>query len=190
MPKLKTASSRAWLEAVLGDFDTFLMDHASCERKASAMALSLVSHYPDRPVLVQEMMVLAREELEHFHQMLWLTQARGLVLLPDQKDLYVQSLRKEVRSGREEYFLDQLLVAGIIEARGCERFGLVADALTPGPLKTFYQEITRSESRHRALFYSLACNYYDASEAEERQEYLLEREAEIVGSLPIRAVVH
>ena len=190
MPQLKIPSSRDWLEFALGDFDAFLMDHASCERKASAMALSLVSHYPDRTALVQEMMVLAREELEHFHQMLWLTQARGLVLRPDQKDLYVQSLRKEIRPDREDYFLDQLLVAGIIEARGCERFGLIADALEEGPLKTFYQEITRSEARHRALFYRLACRYHDTTIASERQEYLLEREAEIMDSLPIRAGVH
>ena len=91
MSKLKCPSSAKWLEAVFSDFDAFLLDHASCERKASAMALSFVSHYPDRVVLVQEMMVLAREELEHFHQMLWLTQAKGLTLLPAEKDLYVQN---------------------------------------------------------------------------------------------------
>ena len=115
MAKLKIPSSQAWLDAVLSDFDAFLLDHASCERKASAMALSLISHYPDRSVLVQEMMVLAREELEHFHQMLWLTQARGLVLLPAEKDLYVQALRGEIRRGQDEFFLDRLLVSGIIE---------------------------------------------------------------------------
>ena len=66
MFKLRLASSKEWPEAVLGDFDAFLIDHAGCERKASATAMSLVSHYPDRRVLVQEMTQLAREELEHF----------------------------------------------------------------------------------------------------------------------------
>ena len=190
MPKLKVASSHDWLETVMADSDSFLLDHASCERKASAMALSLVSHYPDRTVLVQEMMVLAREELEHFHQMLWLTQAKGLVLLPDEKDLYVQKLQSEIRRGSEYYFLDRLLVAGIIETRGCERFGMVADVLEPGPLKAFYQEITRAESQHGALFYRLARRYFDAVQASDRQEQLLDREAKILKSLPIRAVVH
>ena len=188
--KLKIDSSQEWLEAVLTDFDAFLLDHAGCERKASAMALSLISHYPDRVVLVQEMMVLAREELEHFHQMLWLTQAKGLVLQPAEKDLYVQSLRSHVRRGTDEYFLDRLLVAGIIEMRGCERFGLVANALDPGPLQLFYQEIARTESRHGGLFYRLARRYFDPAEATERQEQLLEYEAQIVDSLPIRPVVH
>ena len=58
MSKLRVASSKEWLEAVLGDFDAFLIDHAGCERKASATALSLVSHYPDRRELVREMVQL------------------------------------------------------------------------------------------------------------------------------------
>ncbi|MEE3329134.1 MAG: tRNA-(ms[2]io[6]A)-hydroxylase [Myxococcota bacterium] len=190
MAKLKIPSSQVWLDAVMADFDAFLLDHAGCERKASAMALSLISHYPDRVVLVQEMMVLAREELEHFHQMLWLTQARGLVLLPAEKDLYVQTLRSETRRGSDAYFLDRLLVAGIIEMRGCERFGLVAEALDPGPLQLFYHEIARTESRHGGLFYRLARRYFDATEASQRQEQLLEREAQIIESLPVRPVVH
>ena len=33
-------SPDAWLDAVLADFDSFLKDHASCEKKASGMALA------------------------------------------------------------------------------------------------------------------------------------------------------
>ena len=190
MSKLRASSSKAWLEAVLGDFDAFMLDHATCERKASATALSLVSHYPDRELLVQHMIVLAREELEHFHQMLWLVQASGLVLPPDEKDLYVQGLRKLFRHGRAEYFLDRLLVSGIVEARGCERFGRVADALEEGPLKTFYQSIVRAEAQHHALFYNLALNYFDTATVDARQDELLDHEAEILQTLPIRPIVH
>ena len=190
MSKLRVASSKAWLEAVLGDFDAFLIDHAGCERKASATALSLVSHYPDRRELVQEMAQLAREELEHFHQMLWLLQARDLILQRDEKDLYVQRLRREIRSGADDYFLDRLLVAGIVEARGCERFGLVADALEPGRLRDFYREISRSEARHHGVFHRLARSYFDPRTVDVRQAELLEREAEILQSLPVRPIVH
>ena len=56
MSKLRIASSPEWLEAVLGDFDAFLVDHAACERKASATALTLISHYPDRELLVRDML--------------------------------------------------------------------------------------------------------------------------------------
>jgi len=188
--KLRISSSTEWLETVLGDFDAFMLNHATCERKASATALSLVSHYPDRRILVQEMMVLAREELEHFHQMLWLIQTKDLVLPPDEKDLYVQGLRSETRRGTEKYFLDRLLVGGIVEARGCERFGKVADALDPGPLKGFYQAITRSESQHHVLFYRVARNYFESSEVDERLNELLDHEAKVLQSLPIRPVVH
>ena len=40
---LKIASAQEWLEAVLGSFDEFLLDHAANERKASAMAMSMVA---------------------------------------------------------------------------------------------------------------------------------------------------
>jgi len=190
MSKLRVASSKEWRDAVLGDFDAFLIDHAGCERKASATAMSLVSHYPDRQVLVQEMTKLAREELEHFHQMLWLLQCRNLVLRRDEKDLYVQSLRREIRSGAEHYFLDRLIVSGIVEARGCERFGQVADALGPGKLHDFYREISRSEAQHHGVFSRLARRYFDNAEVEARHAALLDREAEILSTIPIRAAVH
>src|SRR5262249_55228150 len=63
--RLKTATSGAWLDAVLRDFDSFLQDHANCERKASGSAMNMVSHYPDRKELVSAMIDLAREELQH-----------------------------------------------------------------------------------------------------------------------------
>jgi tRNA isopentenyl-2-thiomethyl-A-37 hydroxylase MiaE len=66
--KLKLATAPAWVAAVLGDFDAFLLDHAACERKASAAALAFVAHYPDRPELVAGRGALAREELEHFQR--------------------------------------------------------------------------------------------------------------------------
>ena len=191
MSKLRIASSDLWLETVLDNFDSFLLDHASCERKASATALSLISHYPDRRELVEQMMLLAREELEHFHQMLWIIHSRDLVLAPDAKDLYVQELRKEFRhGGSDAYFLDRLLVGGIVEARGCERFGRVADALDAGPLKDFYQDIARTESQHHVLFFNLARKYFDPAAVEARQDELLDREAEIIRALPVRPIVH
>ena len=49
---------------MLADFNAFLRDHASAE-KASGMALSMVSHYPDQTTLVSAMVDLAVEELNH-----------------------------------------------------------------------------------------------------------------------------
>src|SRR5690349_11194675 len=97
MLRLATATSPKWLEAVLARFDDFLLDHAACERKASATALTFVSHYPDRAELVSAMIDLAREELHHFHQVYQLIAARGLQLAADAKDRYVISLRALIR---------------------------------------------------------------------------------------------
>jgi len=178
------------VEAVLKDFDAFLLDHANCERKASATALTMVSHYPDRKELVDAMIALAREELEHFQQVYERIAERGLILAADTKDPYVGRLSQEFRKGSDAYFLDRLLVAGIVEARGCERFGLIAQALPPGPLKEFYRDIANSEARHRGLFVRLARVYFDEATVDERLDQLLSIEADVVRTLPPRPAVH
>jgi tRNA-(ms[2]io[6]A)-hydroxylase len=134
-----------WAETVLQDFDRFLLDHAAAEKKASGMAISMISHYPDRVELVAAMTELAVEELTHFREVVKWIHRRGLLTAADGKDPYVIQFRSCMRSGREDFLLDRLLVAGVIEARGAERFGLVAAALETGPLQNFYQSITRSE---------------------------------------------
>lgn len=190
MLRLREASPDAWLGAVLDDFDAFLLDHAACERKASAMALSFVSHYPDRKLLVREMIELAQEELEHFAVVYGEIERRGLMLLPDEKDGYVNALRKRVRGGRDAFFLDQLLVAGVVEARGCERFGMVWRALDDGPVKEMYGELTRAEARHHGLFVRLAQEYFDENMVRSRLDELLDAEVRIMRELPLRACVH
>lgn len=190
MLRLQAETDPAWVDVVLSDFDSFLLDHASCERKASATALQFVSRYPDRPELVREMIALAQEELEHFRQtMAWL-ERKELVLHRDARDPYVGAMRALVRNGRDQYFLDRLLIAGIVEARGCERFGLVADALPHGELKAFYGEIARSEARHHGLFVRLARRYFDELIVTQRLEELLQAEAKLVARLPLRAALH
>ncbi|MCA9773724.1 MAG: tRNA-(ms[2]io[6]A)-hydroxylase, partial [Myxococcales bacterium] len=63
---LRTATDARWLDAVLGDFDAFLADHANCERKASVQAMSFVVKFPDRPLVLGPLIDLAQEELGHF----------------------------------------------------------------------------------------------------------------------------
>ena len=64
--ELLSTTSPAWIDTVLSDFDAFLADHASCERKANAFLMSLIVKYPDRPNLIPGLIELAQEELEHF----------------------------------------------------------------------------------------------------------------------------
>lgn len=190
MPRLRTKTPSQWTQVVLADFDAFLVDHAACERKASATALKLVSHYSDRTTLVRELIPFAQEELEHYAQVMEIILDRELPTRADEKDPYVGALMKLIKRGPEQYFLDRLLILSVIEARGCERFGLLAEALEPGRLKDFYTEITRSEARHHGLFVRLAKEYFEADVVQVRLDELLDAEARIVQALPFRAAVH
>ncbi len=187
---LKAASPQGWLDMALGSFDIFLQDHAACERKASALAMALIARYPDREPLLEPMICLAKEELAHFHEVFRLMQKRGVPLASDEKDPYVSGLLRLVRHGREEHFLDKLLISSIIEARGCERFGLVSEALTDPDLAAFYRRLAREEAGHYMIFLRIARLYFEENVLNDRLEELLEREAEIMLAIPHRPAVH
>lgn len=188
--QLRQASPGAWLQTVLDNFDQFLIDHAAAEKKASGMATSMLSHYPDKPELVEAMCELALEEMLHFRDVVKLLHERGLTLGADTKDQYVNTFRKHMRKGTDVYFLDRLLIGSIVEARGAERFGLIAEALAEGKLKKFYLAITESEKRHDDLFLKFAYKYFDKEVVEKRLDELLDIEAELIRSLPIIAALH
>lgn len=190
MLHLRAATSPDWLAAVLADFDAFLLDHAACERKASASALSFVVRYPDRTALLDPVIQLAREELEHFHQVYRLIETRKLRLAPDTKDRYAEDLLSLVRHGRDDRFLDRMLVFAVMEARGCERFGLLAEGLQDPELAAFYRELTTCEARHHGLFLHLAREYFPQATIQSRLEHFLEREAAMIEILPIRPALH
>ena len=185
-----TPTPPGWIEAVLADFDAFLKDHASCEKKASGMALNIASHYPDQPELLNAMADLAVEELSHYREVVRLLTARGLAPGPDTRDTYVRRLNALIRQGPEHFLLDRLLIAAIVERRGCERFGLVADALPPGPEKKFFEAITASEARHWELFLTLARTHCDPNAIDARLKELVDAEADIMASQPHRAALH
>jgi len=190
MYKLAIATPPEWVSKVLSNFDSFLLDHAACEKKASGMAMTFVAHYPDRQALVDAMVDLAVEELVHFKEVYKHIRSRGLQFVKDAKDPYVNQFFKAHRKGSEAYFLDRLLIASIIEARGHERFDMIASALEPGSLKKFYQAIAQSEARHYEQFIELAYLYHDKKSVDNRLEELLSFEAEIIQNLEIRAALH
>ena len=179
-----------WVEVVLADFDTFLSDHASAEKKASGMALSMASHYPDRPDILIAMTDLAIEELAHYKQVINLILKRGLIPQSDCKDTYVAELNRKARKGRAEFLLDRLLIAALIERRGAERFELVALHLKDAQLADFYRNLAKSEARHWVLFVNLASSNYPESEIVSRFNELSEIENDILAALPISARLH
>ncbi len=187
---LKYQSTQNWLGWVLSDFNTFLIDHAPCERKASATCLSFVVKYTDKLELVDTMIRLAREELEHFHEVFHLLEQRNLKLGPDEKDPYVNQLIELSRTGVEERLMDRLLLSGIIEARGCERFYMIGQALKDPKLAQFYIDLSKSEERHHIFFVELARKHFPNRNVDARLEELLVAEAKIVAKLPLRPYLH
>ena len=189
--ELKVKSSKEWLDAVMHDFNSFLQDHADCERKASAMALSFVAKYPEKKEIIPDLIETAVEELEHFQQVYQVMEKKGIPLASEiEKDIYINKLMSLCRSGRDDRFMDRLLMASVVECRGCERFKLVADTLTDLNLKEFYKELWTSEARHGEIFVKMALKYFDEKAVFERLEYFSNQEAEILNSLEVRSAVH
>jgi tRNA-(ms[2]io[6]A)-hydroxylase len=117
---------------------------------------------------------------------------RGLALAPHAPDPYARALVSRIRRGDEATLCDRLLVAGIIEARSCERLLLLADALPARDpeLAPVYLELARAESRHHGLFLRLCRTLCGERTALARASELLDYEGEVVSRLPLRAAVH
>jgi tRNA-(ms[2]io[6]A)-hydroxylase len=187
---LRSATPPEWVNGILGDFDTFLADHANCERKASALAMSLVVKYPERHEILPTLVDVAREELDHFAEVYALMRRRGVALVKDEPDPYVNALIGHMRSGRRLRLLDRLLVSSVVECRGAERFRIVADALEEPELAAFYTDLWKAETKHGHQFVDMALRCFPATEVYPRLEELVTLEAGIVGRLPWRASLH
>lgn len=184
-------SSPQWVQVVMANFDSFLQDHANCERKASSMAMSLVAKYPDRLEIIPELIATAVEELEHFRDVYEVMKQRGIPLSKDMMpDLYVKQLLDLLRPTSMERFMDRLLLGSVIECRGAERFKLIWEALPDGDLKKFYHRLWASEAKHGNIFVKMALHYFDSNAVYTRLDELVAAEAIILQSLPLKAALH
>ncbi|WP_415398903.1 tRNA-(ms[2]io[6]A)-hydroxylase [Synechococcus sp. W4D4] len=181
---LTAPSSEAWLEQAINRSDLVLIDHAHCERKAAGVALQLMFRYPSDEQLGEQLSGLAREELEHFEQVLALLQHRGIPLKQLPAPAYGSSLTAQVRKAEPQRMLDTFLVAGLIEARSHERMALLA-AHSPDPeLKELYGELLASEARHFGLYWVLCEQRFGREVTVERLQELAQLEAQALsGSL-------
>lgn len=188
---LKVESSQAWIDTVMSDFDAFLQDHANCERKASSMAMSFVAKFPDRLEIIPQLIETAVEELEHFRDVYQLMEEKG-IQLPHEigKDHYVADLIAICRHGKDERFMDRLLLASIVETRGAERFRMVYEALPEGEIKKFYHRLWASEAKHGEIFIDMALHYFDKEAVYLRLDQMSEAEADILNNLPLKPALH
>lgn len=191
MLRLRYSTPPDWTDLVRDNLDAFLQDHAANERKVSGSALSLAVQHPEKQELVSAMIALAQEELDHFRRVHEILVSRGASLGFQSHDPYMTTIRKRIRTpDTREYLLDRLILFGIVEARGCERFALLAEALEPGPLQDFYRELVRSEARHHATYLSLARVYFDPERVAGRLDELLDLEADVARGIPLRPALH
>jgi tRNA-(ms[2]io[6]A)-hydroxylase len=188
--KLASVTDPEWVKVIMANFDAFLIDHASCERKAMAYAMSVVVKYPDRTEIIPELLQVAQDELDHFRDVLELMDQRNLQMSPDESDPYVNQLIKVCRHGRDERLLDRLLVASVVETRGAERFRIIAEALEDPKLKEFYRDLWATEARHGDVFKKMALNYFDEAEIESRSQEIIEAEGKIIAGLEWRPSLH
>lgn len=180
-----------WIACVLADFPAFLQDHADCERKASATAMSLVAKYPNRTAIIPELIETAVEELEHFRDVYKIMEEKSIGLAHTiHEDPYIKSLMKAQHDGIEERFLDRLLIASVVETRGAERFKLVADHIGDESLSRFYKMLWTSEAKHGHIYVKMALEYFPEKKVYDRLAWWVAKEAEIIQEIPIRAALH
>lgn len=188
--ELESSTDPRWIKTVLDDFDTFLIDHASCERKANALLMSMIVKYPDRPAIIAQLIELAQEELEHFAEAYACMEQRGLAFTKDTPDPYVNQLLAAARHGRDERFIDRMLISAIIEKRGAERFRIIAEHIDDPELAAFYDKLWKSEIKHAHVFVMLLAREYPQETLDARLAELIPLEAEILAGLEFRAALH
>jgi len=189
---LKLPTDPRWVNIVEKNIDEILTDHAYCEQKAAATAISLIVSFPEYTELVQEMIALVREEMGHFKMVHDRIIARGQILGRDRKDEYVVQLLKFFPKGgsRTTQLIHRLLYAGLIEARSCERFRLLSEELEDKELADFYHKLMISEAGHYTMFLKFARQYGDRNEVSQKWEDLLVYEANIMKDLSKSGSIH
>ena len=180
MLSLKSATRADWPLEVAANLHDVLIDHAHCEKKAAGTAMNLIFAYVDREPLCRELSAIVVEELEHFGLVLDLLARRGIPFRRLKPGQYGRKLNDLVRKLEPQRAVDRLLVAGLIEARSCERFACLRDHIQDAELAAFYGSLFESEARHHSTYVRLASMFAPEDVVHQRLEELAAAEAEII----------
>ena len=178
---LPCETPQRWVESAIQDVPTLLIDHANCEKKAAATAMSLMHRHTEHPALLNKMSRLAREELRHFEQVIKIMERRGIEYTLVTASRYAAGLRDLVRKKDPGRLVDTLVVGALIEARSCERFAALMPHLDE-ELGAFYASLLKSESRHFQDYLKLAADLAGEDELESRLSVFRARELELIES--------
>ena len=189
---LKLPTDPRWVNIVEKNINEILTDHAYCEQKAASYAISLITKYPEITEIVDKMIALSQEEMEHFQMVHDLIKKRGFELGRERKDPYVHDLMAFIKRGGnyEMVLVDRLLIAGMIEARSCERFRVLSENIEDEELSKFYRDLMTSEARHYSMFIKLAKKYGKGVDVDKRWKEFLVKEAEIMNNYGKQETVH
>ncbi|WPY99956.1 tRNA-(ms[2]io[6]A)-hydroxylase [Christiangramia sp. OXR-203] len=190
---LKLPTDPRWADIAEKNIEDILVDHAYCEQKAASTAISLIVSFPEYSDLVNAMTALAREEMGHFKMVHDRLLNMGFKMGWDRKDEYVIQLLKFFPKGgsRSTQLVHRLLIAGLIEARSCERFRLLSEELEDKDLAKFYRDLMISEANHYTMFLKFARQYgEDRKVVDQKWEDLLEFEAKIMKDLGTKESIH
>jgi tRNA-(ms[2]io[6]A)-hydroxylase len=180
MLHLQCDTPQRWLAQVDADLNSILIDHAHCEKKAAGTALNLIFAYVEDVELCSAMTEIVNEELDHFHMVLDLLARRGIRFRRLKPSSYGRELNDLVRKQEPQRAVDRLLVAGLIEARSCERFHVLAGHVQDAELAEFYRSLFESEARHHTTYTRLARHYAPEAEVMSRLDELAALEAAII----------
>ena len=192
---LKMATDPRWVNIVEKNIEEILIDHAFCEQKAASNAISIIVQYPQYPDLVDAMVEICKEEIEHFKMVHEKLKDRGFKLGFERKDPYVNDLSKYLKKNqndgsRQGHFVKQMLFAAMIEARSCERFKILSEQLKDPDLKTFYRLLMESEARHYITFLNFAKKYGGKIDVNKKWNDFLVFEAELMKKYGLNETIH
>jgi tRNA-(ms[2]io[6]A)-hydroxylase len=190
MLNLHSASSERWLSRVAANLDELLIDHAHCEKKAAGTAMNLLFAYVEHAELCRAMTEIVQEELSHFHLVLGLLERRGIRFRRIRPSHYGEKLSRLIRKLEPQRAVDRLLVAALIEARSCERFGLLRDRLPDSELREFFGGLFESEARHHSTYVRLAKDFAPEEAVRQRLDELAAEEARIIAEGEDRPRMH
>lgn len=130
--------------------------------------------------LIDKMVLLIKEELHHFFQVLEIMHEYDIPYENIPSSRYAKGLLRHVRTHEPAALIDKLICGAYIEARSCERFAKLAPQVDKR-LGDFYISLLRSEARHYQDYLTLAEEIAGA-DISERIAFFGEVEAELITS--------
>ncbi|RUO61908.1 tRNA isopentenyl-2-thiomethyl-A-37 hydroxylase MiaE [Pseudidiomarina insulisalsae] len=138
------------------------------------------SDKPYSAELIDKMVMLIKEELHHFYQVLEIAEQQRIAYDKVTSSRYAKELLRHVRTHEPATLIDKLICGAYIEARSCERFARLAPLLAP-EIGEFYVSLLRSEARHYQDYLSLA-EQLAGADISERVAYFGAIEAELIST--------